>query len=147
MSASVGLLEAREARSLPLVKPLDERAWQAWVSKNRAQDRRNNAAFLMGVNCLAIVGLLVAAGFWSHLGSFDLVVKFIVAAGAMVAMFHAFPTRQFVFAAAFAAVAVLYNPVARVLSFSGEWQRVIVIASAIPFLFSFRSAQFEERTR
>ena len=147
MSASVELLEARETRGLSPVKPLDESAWQAWASKNRAQDRRNNAAFLKGVKCLAIAGLLVAAGFWSHLGSFDLAVRFIVAAGAMVAMFHAFHARQFVFAGLFAALGALYNPVAPVLSFSGEWQRAVVIASVVPFLVSFRLAQFEGRAQ
>lgn len=33
----------------------------------------------------------------------------------------------------FAALALLYNPVAPVFSFSGDWQRALLIASAIPF--------------
>ena len=136
MSASVELLEPREARAL-----------QAWASKNRAQDRRNNAAFLKGVKCLAIAGLLVAAGFWSHLGSFDLAVRFIVAAVAAAGMFHAFRARQFVLAGLFAALVALYNPVTPVLSFSGGWQRVVVLASVLPFLVSFRSSKFEGRTQ
>jgi hypothetical protein len=147
MSGSVEVLEARETPGLSLTKPVDERVWQSWVSKNRAQDRRNNAAFLKGVRCLAIAGLLVVAGFWSHLGSFDLAARFIVATGATVAMFQAFHARQFVFAALFAAVAVLFNPVAPVLSFSGDWQRFIVIASILPFFVSLLLAQFHERTQ
>ena len=135
MSASVELLEPREAQ---LVKPLDQKAWETWVGKNRAQDRRKNAAFLTGVKCITIAGLLVAAGFWSHLAPFDLPVTFIVAAGATVAMFQAFHARQFVFVALFAAAAVLFNPVAPVLRFSGDWQRAIVVASALPFFVSFR---------
>jgi uncharacterized protein DUF6804 len=147
MSASVELLEARETRGLSLVKPLDEAVGQAWAANNRAQDQRNNAAFLKGVKCLAIAGLLVAAGIWSHLGSFDLAVRFIVAAGAMVAMFQAFHTRQFVLAGLFAALVALYNPVAPVLSFSGDWQRAVVVASALPFIVSLRSAHLKDGTQ
>ncbi len=138
MAASVELPEPREARGLSLVKPLDKAVGQTWVSKNRAQDRRNNAAFLKGVKWITIAGLLVGAGFWSHLGRFDLAVRFIVCAGATVAMFHSIHTRQFVLAGLFGALLVLYNPVAPVLSFSGEWQRAVVTASVLPFLISFR---------
>jgi hypothetical protein len=147
MSASVELLEARDDRALPLAKPLNEDVWQAWASKNRAQDRRYNAAFLKGVKWMTIAGLLVAAAFWSHLGSFDLAVRFIVAAGAVIAMFQAFHTRQFVFAGLFGSLVVLYDPVAPVLSFSGDWQRAIVLASTFPFFAWLWSAHFEERTQ
>ena len=147
MSASGELLEPREAQPLPLVKPLDQTVWQTWVAKNRAQDRRNNAAFLTGVKCITIAGLLVVAAFWSNLAPFDLPVRFIVAAGATVAMFQAFHARQFVLVALFAAVAVLFNPVAPVLSFSGDWQRAIVLASALPFFVSFRLGQSDGRTQ
>jgi len=146
MSASVELLEPRESRGLSLVEPLDKAVGQTWAAKNRAQDRRNNAAFLKGVKWIAIGGLLAAAGFWSHLGPFDLAVRFIVAAGAVAAMFHAFRTRHFVFAGLFAALVALYNPVAPMLNFSGEWQRAVVVASTFPFLVSFRLKQSEERT-
>ena len=146
MSASGEWLEPQEAQALPVVKPLDQEVWETWKAKNRAQDRRNNAAFLKGVKCFAIAGLLVAAGFWSHLGSLDLALRFIVVAGAVVAMFQAFHTGQFVFAGLFGALVVLYNPVAPVLSFSGDWQRAVVVASALPFFVSFRLAQSEERT-
>ena len=147
MSVSVELLEPGDARALAVVKPLDQTVWGTWVAKNRAQDRRNNAAFLKAVKCVTIAALLVAAGFWSHLGSFDVAVRFLVAAGATVLMFHAFHARQFVFAVLFAAVAVLFNPVAPVLSFSGDWQRAIVVASALPFFASFRFDQFDGQTQ
>ncbi len=136
MPASVEVLEPRKARAL-----------QTWASKNRAQDRRNNAAFLKVVNCLASAGLLVAAGFWSHLGPFDLAVRFVVAVAATVAIFHSIHIRQFVLAGVFGALLVLYNPVAPVLSFSGEWQRAIVAASTLPFLASLWLTHFEDRTQ
>ncbi len=147
MPASVELLEPRETRALSLVTPLDEAVGQTWAAKDRAQDRRNNAVFSQGVKCIAIAGLLVAAGFWSHLGRFDLAVRFIVAAAATVAMFHSIHTRQFVLAGLFGALLVLYNPVAPVLSFSGEWQRAVVAASTLPFLASLWLAHFEDRTQ
>ncbi|HLG98624.1 MAG TPA: DUF6804 family protein [Bryobacteraceae bacterium] len=147
MAVLVDSLEPRDAWTPPETKPLDQAVWQTWVAKNRAQDQRNNAAFLKAVKCIAIAGLLVAAGFWSHLGPFDLPIRFTVAAGAMVAMFHAFHTRRFIFAALFAAVVVFFNPVAPVLSFSGGWQRAVVVASALPFFGSLRLRQFDERTQ
>ena len=147
MPASVELLEPRETRGLSLVKPLDGAAGQTLLAKGRAQDRRYNAVFLEGVKCLAAGALLVAAGFWSHLGQFDLAVRFIVAAAATVAMFHSIKTRQFVLAGLFGALLVLYNPVAPVLSFSGEWQRAIAAASTLPFLASLWLAHFDDRTQ
>src|SRR5579871_2473853 len=108
MSASV-VLGPREVLALPETKPLDEAVWQTWVAKNRTQDQRNNAAFFRGVKFLAIAGLQVAAGFSSHPGLFDVAVIFIVAACAMVAMFHVLHARQFVFGALFAAVAVAFQ--------------------------------------
>lgn len=147
MSASVKLPEPREARGLSLVRPLEEAVAQTSVAKGRAQDRRNNAMLSQGVKCLAIASLLAAAGFWSHLGPFDLAVRFIVAAAATFAIFHSIHTRQFVLAGLFGTLLVLYNPVAPVLSFSGEWQRAIVLASTLPFLASLWSARFEDRTQ
>ncbi len=96
---------------------------------------------------ITIAGLLAAAGFWSHLGPFDLAVRFVVAVAATVAMFHSIHIRQFVLAGLFGALLVLYNPVAPVLSFSGEWQRAIVAASTLPFLASLWLAHFEDRTQ
>jgi hypothetical protein len=87
MSTSVGLQELREVREPPLSKPLDEATWQAWVEKGGAQDRRSSAARMNTVKWASIVGLLVAVGLWSHVTPYEAVVRFIVAAGAMVVMF------------------------------------------------------------
>jgi hypothetical protein len=51
----------------------------------------------------------------------------------MAVMLQAFPARQYAFATVFGALALLYNPVAPTFSFAGDWQRVVVMASAIPF--------------
>ena len=63
-------------------------------------------------------------------------VRFIVAAGAIVVMFQAFHARHYAFAAVFGALALLYNPVRHAFSFSGDWQRALVVASAVPFVAS-----------
>jgi hypothetical protein len=36
----------------------------------------------------------------------------------------------------FGALALLYNPVVPLFSFSGEWQSVFVMASTVPFIVS-----------
>ena len=38
--------------------------------------------------------------------------------------------------ATFAALALIYNPVAPVFSFTGNWQRALLVASGIPFVTS-----------
>jgi hypothetical protein len=59
-----------------------------------------------------------------------------LAAGAILVMFQTFQARQYAFAAVFGALALLYNPVAPVFSFSGDWQRALVLSSAVPFIAS-----------
>jgi hypothetical protein len=76
---------------------------------------------------------------WSRLGSYDVVFRFIVAGGAIVVMVHTIHARHYAFAALFGALALLYNPVAPVFSFSGDWQRVIAVVSAGPFVASLAS--------
>lgn len=85
--------------------------WQAWVAKGRAQDRRSSAARIKAVKWASIAGLLAAAGIWSHLVPFEVVVRFLVTAGAMVVMFQAFQARQYAGAAVFGALALVFKPV------------------------------------
>jgi hypothetical protein len=85
----------------------------------------------------ASVAVLVAAAvLWSRLGPFEVVVRFLVTASAMVVMFPAFQARHYAVGAVFGAVALFYNPVAPAISFSGDWQRAIMAASAVLFVAS-----------
>ena len=84
----------------------------------------------------SIAGLLGAAGLWAHLAPFEVLVRCLVTASALVLMFQAFQTRYYPFAATFGALALLFNPVASAFSFSGDWQRAVVVASAVPFVAS-----------
>jgi hypothetical protein len=67
---------------------------------------------------------------------FDVVVRFIVSAGASVVMLRAFHTRQYVAAALFGALVLLYNPVVLVFTFLGDWQHALGLMSAAPFIAS-----------
>lgn len=136
MCSSVELPGPREAWAPPAVKPLDEAVWQKWVAQGRAQDFRGSNARAKAVKWVSIAALLAAVGLWSHLTPYDVVVRFIVAAGAIAAMLPALHARQYAFAAMFGALALLYNPVAPVFGFSGNWQCALVITSAVPFVAS-----------
>jgi hypothetical protein len=135
MSTSVTLQKLQDLRELPMAKPLDEAVWQAWVLKGRAQEERSHDASMKAVKWISLAGLLLAAtGLFPHLTPYDVVVRFLVAGGAMALMFQAFHAQQYTFAAVFGALALLYNPLAPVFSFSGEWQRALVVASAAAFV-------------
>ena len=103
--------------------------WQAWVAKGRAQDRRSSAIRIRAVKWASIAGLLAAAGAWSHVAPFEVVVRFLVTASAMVLIFQAFQAKDYT-------VSVAFNPVTPAFSFSGHWQRAVVGASAVPFIAS-----------
>jgi hypothetical protein len=138
MSTSVTLEKTQDVPALPLARPLDESVWQAWVLRGREQDERSHAAGMKAVTWISLATLLLAAaaGFWSHITPYEVAVRFLLAAGGLVLMFQAFHTRHYFFATVFGALALLYNPVAPVFSFSGEWQSAFVMASAVPFIAS-----------
>ena len=143
MSTPDTLPKAPVVRELPPARPLDEGVWQAWVLKGRAQQERSRLAWRRAVTCMSLAGLLFAAGagVWPDLLPYDAVIRFVVAAGATVFMLRAVALRHYVFGALFGALALLYNPVAAVFSFSGEWQRALVLASAFPFVASLSSRE------
>jgi hypothetical protein len=136
MPAPIGLQELWEVRDLPPAKPLDEAVWQSWLEKARGRDRRNSAARMVAVKWVSLAGLVGVAALWSHLGPYDVVARFVVAAGAIAVMFHSIHDGRYALAAVFAAVALLYNPVVPAFSFSGDWPRALVLASALPFVAS-----------
>jgi hypothetical protein len=115
---------------------LNEKSWQAWVEKGRESERRNSALGLVVVKCAGIAGLLALAALWSSVIPFEIVVRFAVAFGAIVLMFQAWRQKRYAWVAAFAVLAVIYNPVAPLFNFSGDWQRAVVVASAGAFAAS-----------
>ena len=136
LSTSVESQRPREAWTPPASEPLNEAVWQAEVAKGRAQDRRCSAIRIRAVKWASIAGLLAAAGVWSHVAPFEVVVRFLVTASAMVLIFQAFQAKDYAVSVAFGVLALCYNPVAPAFSFSGGWQRAVVGASAVPFIAS-----------
>jgi hypothetical protein len=128
--------ESHRAAAPPAARPLDEAVWQAWVAKGRAQDRQSSAARTKAMKWISAAGLLAAAGFWSHPGPFEFVIRLLVSASAIVVMFQSLQARYYAVAAVFGALALFYNPVAPLFSFSGDWQRVVVVTSAVAFVAS-----------
>lgn len=136
MSSSTGMQELWTHPAPAPSTPLNEAMWHAWIERGRARERRDSMARYTAVKWVSLAALAVVAGLWSHLGLYDVVTRFVVAAGAVVLMFHAIPAGHYALAAAFGALALLYNPIAPLFSFSGEWQRAVVVASAGPFVAS-----------
>ena len=66
---------------------------------------------IKAVKWITAATLLIAVGLWSHLTPYEVLVRFIVALGATVVMFHAFHARHYAIATVFGALALLYNPV------------------------------------
>jgi energy-coupling factor transporter transmembrane protein EcfT len=117
-------------------KPLDQEVWRAWQEKNRLQDIRNAVTRMKAVKWLCVAVLIVTAVLFSHLSPYHAVVRFAVALGALVVMMQGFHTRRYIFAVLFAALVLLYNPFVPAFTFSGNWQRLFVLASLLPFLAS-----------
>lgn len=108
----------------------------------QAQQRRDHKGREMGLTCgAACCGRTVVS-----LYPYEVVIRFVVAGGSIVLMLQALDTRHHAFAALFGALALLYNPVAPLFSFSGDWQRLVVLASAVPFLASLPSLNSKDGT-
>lgn len=121
----------------PGMKPSDEAKWQGWLAKGRARDVRKRSSLNAAVRYAVIAVLIVAAVVWSNLAAYGLIVRFIVAAGALFVALQAFRSAHYPIAGVFGALAVVYNPVAPVFSFAGDWQRGFVLVSAFLFIVSF----------
>jgi hypothetical protein len=140
MATSVELLRPRGPWALPPAKAVDEEVWQAWLAKGREQSRRSAAAWTKAVMWVSIGGLLAAAVMGPRLAPFDVVIRFVVTAGAILVMSKAFQAGQYTVAVVFGALALLYNPVVLMFTFSGDWQRAVVAACTIPFVASLARA-------
>jgi len=136
MSTAVESLGSGNVWALPPTQPFNETAWQMWVAKGRTHDRRASATRGKLVRWIPIAALAVTVALWSKAAPYETVVRFLVAAGAIVVMFQAFHDRHYAVAALFAALGLLYNPVVPVFSFSGGGWRALVIASIVPFAAS-----------
>ena len=120
------------------MRSMDESVWQAWVAKGHAADKSKRAKLSASIRYVVIaVLLLAAAGVGSNSASQDVIVRFIVAAGALFIALHAFRSAAYAVAIVFGLIALLYNPIAPMFELTGDWQRVTVLGTAVLFMISF----------
>ena len=85
---------------------------------------------------VAIAALILAAMFWSYASRYELPLRFIVSLAAVLVAFQASRAKKRTWAFAFSALALLFNPLLPLGSFSGTVALVIVMFSVVPFAFS-----------
>jgi hypothetical protein len=137
MSLAVQIREAPSGLEHPPITPLNEAVWDAWKAKGLAEDRRSSVARLTALKWVSISVLFAAAGLGPQmLAAYDVAVRFIVATAATVLLFNAFQAKRYTYAAVFAALVVLYNPIVPVFDFIRGWQRVALLLSTLPILAS-----------
>jgi uncharacterized membrane protein YoaK (UPF0700 family) len=141
MSTSIEVSRTIKPFSPPAFAEVKESVWQAWVAKGRAEDRRGGEARVRLTKWLAIAALLAAGAFWSNLAPYEIVVRFMVFAAAIVAMSSSIRRRNYPVAVLFGAMMLLYNPVWPVFALAGIWARILVFSSALPFAASLRTAR------
>jgi hypothetical protein len=127
----------------PIAPVLNEAVWEAWQRKGRLRQERNDARRVKALHWVALAGLIcAAAAIWSReIAAFDVAIRFLVFGGALALMIQTLGARRYVYAAAFGALAVLYNPVQPTFQFSGNWEPSLIAASAIPFVISLTTPQ------
>jgi len=126
-------VEAAPAWQLPPVQPLNMLMWQAWEARGRDDDRRIAAAQINAVRWISISALLATAVIWSRLAPYEVVARFVVSIGAVVAMMSALRSRNYTLGIIFFALVLLFNPVIPFLQFSGNWPRALVVLCMAPF--------------
>lgn len=122
-----------EVREASMSKPLDEAERQAWAAE-RPPERRGRSAVLSAVKWTSIAGLLALGGLWSRFTTFEVTARFVVAAGAIIVMAQSLLARRYAVVAVSGALVLLYNPLAPLFDLSGDWQRALFVAAAVPFL-------------
>lgn len=114
----------------------DERLWQNWLAQGHLRDRASALRHVAAVRwCLAVI-LIAVALFWGFVPNpdYDLVVRFIVALGAVCLMVYEFRRGRLALAVLAGLLAWLYNPVTPSFSFIGLWNRGLLVVSSMVFL-------------
>jgi len=135
MSISVDLREPNDTFA-PAPAQANDAMWKAWVAKGRARERRNTARRVQAVKSTAIAVLLATAAFWTELAQYAVAIRFVVVVSAVVVMLQQFHANRYATAALFGVLALIYNPIAPVFDFAGDWQRVFIAASSLSFIAS-----------
>src|SRR5215212_10466349 len=120
MSGIVAVQAPVDSWQPPESRPLNETVWQAWLAKGRDAERRSSLAAHTAIRWGSMITLLATAALGLQLTPYEVVVRFVVTAAAVVMMLQTLRERRFAFAAAFGALAALYNPIAPAFGFSGD---------------------------
>lgn len=137
-----GEIENRTAvQYAPAAVPMTEATWQAWLTRNRADETRGARRQMTVIKLISIGALLTMAALWAFLGPYERALMFAAALGATALMFREFHDRRYALVVAFGVIAFLYNPVFPIFPASGGWQRLILLASITPFLASLLWSQ------
>lgn len=99
---------------------------------------------MIGGKCISIAVLLTAAALWTYLAPYEIVVRFVVAVGAMVVICQAYRARYYSIVAVFGVVALLYNPLGSSFGFSSDELRAVMVASAVLFAVSLAWGNYED---
>jgi hypothetical protein len=118
------------------VKELDESIWQAWKAKNALRERQAAAAWLMTAKCASLGVLLATTILWKYLSPYEVAMRFALAVGALVVAGQAWRLRRYGFAALFAAITVIYNPVVAAFPMTGGWPAALVFLTVLAFAAS-----------
>jgi hypothetical protein len=110
--------------------------WHDWQERNRLQDLHGVALRAKLTKYASIAVLLLALVFWGYAVDFQILLRFVVCAGAARVAFLAGAVRRYDWASLFIGVALLYNPVFPPLAFTGRAAFFLVIASLIAFAAS-----------
>jgi uncharacterized protein DUF6804 len=120
-------------------KPLDETVWRSWLEKNLREEREGAAARIKVVKWISI-GVLMATAVVSsyvqtpYVSAYQTAVRVVIALGAIIMMFESVRARQYILAALFAAIVLLFNPVLPKFPLLGNW--LILLAGVLPFVAS-----------
>src|SRR5574340_1182318 len=85
---------------------------------------------------VSIAALLLAVLFWNSAANYQLALNVIVSIAAAVVAVQAFQTGKYRWAAAFAAIALLFNPVVPLFRLAGGMGFSLVLLSIAPFAIS-----------
>jgi Family of unknown function (DUF6804) len=85
---------------------------------------------------VCVAALILAAAFWTNASAYELPLRFAVSLGALLVAFQAVKAQKRGWSIGFSAIAVLFNPVLPLGSFSGVVALTIIAASTVPFALS-----------
>ncbi len=85
---------------------------------------------------VSIAALLLAATAWRSAPNYQLLLDFVVCTGAIVVVMQAVRAKRYLWTAAFAAIAVLFNPVVPVPRPTGDLFLLMIFVCLAPFAIS-----------